>query len=253
AESGDLAAVRTPISGTGTITDTFAILGCLFTPGINPVSLQQQPLNQLQESSSFARILVVVGSAQAVFFALFTGVFGVLSIYEERKQWTLQRMLVSPTNSNTILFGKLLGNLVVVIAQLLVLMVALTTVASIALRTPTLIWGNQIGLLLVTVVVLSLAVSGIGVLIVGLARTPEQVQIVGPIVNMMLGVLGGAFGFGLPDPLPKLSLINWGTDAFATLAAGQSTIGMNLLVLAGQGALFFLIGAWFFRRRMRIG
>ncbi|HRW07843.1 MAG TPA: ABC transporter permease [Caldilineaceae bacterium] len=253
AESGDFATVRLPISGTGTLTDTFALLGCLFSPGINPISLQQQPLDQLQEGTSFARILVVAGSAQAVFFALFTGVFGILSIYEERKQWTLQRMLVSPTNGDTILLGKLLGNLVVVIAQLLVLMAALTIVASIVLGEPTMIWGNQIGLLLLVVVILSLAVSGVGVLIVGVARTPEQVQIVGPIINMMLGVLGGAFGFPLPDPLPRLSLITWATAAFEKLAGGQSTIGINLLVLAAQGVLFFLIGAWFFRRRMRMG
>ncbi len=185
--TGNLGSVSTTLTGTGTLTDTFAILGCLFTPGINPVSLVQQPLDQLQESSTFGRVLVIFGSAQAVFFALFTGVFGILSIYEERKQWTLQRMLASPTSGNTILLGKLLGNLIVVIVQLLVLMVALTVVATIASGTPTMIWGDHFGLLLVTVVLVSLAVSGIGVLIVGVARTPEQVQIVGPLINMMLG------------------------------------------------------------------
>jgi len=252
AEDGNFAAVRTPIGGTGSITDTFAILGCLFTPGINPVTLEQQPLDQLQEGNSFARVLVVAGAGQAVFFALFTGVFGILSIYEERKQWTLQRMLVSPTNSDTILLGKLLGNVIVVIAQLLVLMLALTAVASIVLGEPTFIWGNQIGFLLTVVVILSVAVSGVGVLIVGVARTPEQVQIVGPIVNMMFGVFGGVFGFTLPDPLPNLSLIYWATSAFELLAGGRVAIGLNLVVLAAHGILFYLIGAWFFRRRMQI-
>jgi ABC-type transport system involved in multi-copper enzyme maturation permease subunit len=256
ATTGDFPALSTNLTGTSTgtatITDTFAILGCLFTPGINPVSLVQQPLDQLQEGSTFGRVLVIFGSAQAVFFALFTGVFGILSIYEERKQWTLQRMLASPTGGTTILLGKLLGNLIVVIVQLLVLMVALTVVATIASGTPTLIWGNNLGLLLVVVVLVSLAVSGIGVLIVGLARTPEQVQIFGPMVNMTLGVLGGAFGFSLPEPLPNLSLIYWGTSAFEKLAGGQLDIGVNLLVLAAQGLLFFIAGAWLFRRRLNL-
>ncbi|MCB0187655.1 MAG: ABC transporter permease, partial [Caldilineaceae bacterium] len=140
-----------------------------------------------------------------------------------------------------------------VIAQLLVLMAALTIVASIVLGEPTMIWGHQIGLLLVAIIILSVAGSGIGVLIVGIARTPEQVQIIGPIVNMILGTLGGAFGFRLPDPLPRLSLIYWGTSAFEKLAGGENTIGLNFLVLASQGVIFFLIGAWFFRRRMKIG
>lgn len=256
ANTGDLRAIDLSAFNTGTftgtLTDTFALLGCLFTPGINPVSLAQQPLDTLQEGNNFSRVLVAVGSAQAVFFALFTGVFGILSIYEERKQWTLQRMLASPTGGNTILLGKLLGNLIVVIAQLLILMIALSVIASIVLGEPTSIWGTRFGLLLVVVVSLSLAVSGIGVLIVGLARTPEQVQIIGPIVNTMLGVFGGAFGFPLPDPLPRLSLISWGTDAFGKLAGGQFDIGLNLLVLVGQGLLFFFIGSWFFRRRLNL-
>jgi ABC-type transport system involved in multi-copper enzyme maturation permease subunit len=231
-------------------TDTFAVLGCLFQPGINPIRLEQQPLDKLQAGNRFARVLVAVGSAQAVFFALFTGVFGILSIYEERKQWTLQRMLVSPTGGSTILLGKLLGNLIVVTVQLLVLLLAMTLVASLIVGTPTFIWGTNLPALLTLLLVLALCVSGIGTLIVGLARTPEQVQVIGPMVNMAMGVLGGAFGFSLPVALGQLSLIYWGVDAFSKLAANETGIGLNLLVLVGQGLLFFVAGTWFFRRRL---
>lgn len=244
--------LTTTLLNTSILTDSFSTLGCLFAPGINPISLVQQPLDQLQESDSFARILVIAGSAQAVFFALFTGVFGILSLYDERKGWTLQRMIVSPTGGNTILLGKLFGNLVVVVAQLLLLMLALTTVASIAQGAPVSIWGYNVIAVLAVVVSVSLAVSGLGVLVVGLARSPEQVQIIGPIINMTLGVLGGSFGFGLPQPLPSLSLIYWGTDAFEKLAAGQGAISTNLLVLLAQGLLFFGIGSWFFKRRLNL-
>jgi len=244
--------LTTTLLNTTILTDSVSTLGCLFAPGINPIRLEQQPLDQLQESDSFARILVIAGSAQAVFFALFTGVFGILSLYEERKGWTLQRMIVSPTSGNTILLGKLLGNLVVVVAQLLLLMIALTLVASIAQGAPVSIWGYNGVAVLAVVLSVSLAVSGLGVLVVGLARSPEQVQIIGPIVNMTLGVLGGSFGFGLPQPLPNLSLIYWGTDAFEKLAAGQGSISLNLLVLLAQGLLFFAIGSWFFKRRLNL-
>jgi len=233
-------------------TDTFAVLGCLFQPGINPIQIEQQPLDKLQAGNRFARVLVMIGAAQAVFFALFTGVFGILSIYEERKQWTLQRMLVSPTGGSTIMLGKLLGNLVVVVVQLLVLLLALTVVASLILGTPTFIWGMNVVALVALLLTLALCVSVIGVLIVGLARTPEQVQVIGPMVNMAMGVLGGAFGFSLPAALGQLSLIYWGVDAFSKLAANEAGIGLNLLVLAGQGLLFFLVGTWFFRRRLNL-
>lgn len=233
-------------------TDTFSVLGCLFQPGINPIRLEQQPLDKLQSSNRFSIILVTVGAAQAVFFALFTGVFGILSIYEERKQWTLQRMLVSPTASSTILLGKLVGNLVVVFVQMLVLLLALTVIASLVLGTPTFIWGTNPLAIFGVLLSLALCVSGIGVLIVGLARTPEQVQVIGPMVNMALGVLGGSFGFGVSAALAQFSLIYWGVDAFQKLAASESGIGLNLLVLIGQGLLFFLVGSWFFRRRLNL-
>lgn len=233
-------------------TDTFAVLGCLFQPRINPIRLEQQPLNQLQASNRFAIILVAIGSAQAVFFALFTGVFGILSIYEERKQGTLQRMLVSPTTGSTILLGKLVGNLVVVLVQLLVLLLALTTVASLILGAPTFIWGSNLPALTGLLLALALCVSGIGVLIVGLARTPEQVQVFAPMVNMAMAVLGGAFGFAVPAALARLSLIYWGVDAFQKLAANESGVSLNLLVLMTQGLIFFLIGTWLFRRRLNL-
>ncbi|MEZ4863809.1 MAG: ABC transporter permease [Caldilineaceae bacterium] len=230
--------------------NTFSVLGCLFMPGINPIRAQQQPLDKLQADEPFARILVVVGSAQAVFFALFTGVFGILGIYDERRQGTLQRMLVSPTPKLLILLGKLVGNLLVVAVQLALLMLALTVVASLVLGAPLFIWGNNILAWLAILAALALCTSGVGVFLVGVARTPEQVRLVGPMVNMALGVLGGAFGFQLPEAFSRLSLIYWGVDALERLAGGQGGVGLPLLVLWGEGLVLFLVGAWFFKRRM---
>jgi len=246
AANGDQAANGTANNDIG------AIVTCLFDPNFDPIQVKQQPLNPVQEQSIFQQIMVQIGAAQAVFFALFTGIFGVLSVYEERKNWTLQRLLASPTSRSSILAGKLGGNVAVVWAQLALLMLFLTLITSAIMRSPVNIWGDQWALILLTTVALSLAVSGLGVLVVGLARTPEQVQALGPVIAMFLGALGGAFCFALPDALANLSLITWGVDAFKSLAAGQTDIWFNLAVLFGQGALFFAIGVWLFRRRVEI-
>lgn len=232
--------------------DAVANLSCLFEPDLNAVKAVQQPLDELQTQSRFNRVLVAIGAAQAVFFALFTGVFGVAGLYEERRQWTLQRLLVTPTPRWQVLAGFLTGNLVVVIMQLVLLLLALTVVASIVGGALTFIWGSNVGLLALLVLALALCVSGLGVLVVGIARTPEQVQIFGPMINMTLGALGGAFGFALPAVVAQLSLITWGVDAFSSLAAGDTDIWLNLAVLFGQGVLFFGIGVWLFRRRMSL-
>ena len=196
-------------------------LGCLITPGAGNITVNRKPLDALQQAPTFARIIVPIGASQAVFFALFTGVFGIHSIYEERRQWTLQRLIVSPTPRIYLLAGKLLGNLVGVLLQLLILLAALTVVASIVIGAPTLIWGPNLAAILLVTLALALCVSGLGVFVVGLARTPEQVVLFGPMINIALAVLGGAFGLSLPEQFARISLIYWGVDAFVKLATFQ--------------------------------
>lgn len=225
-------------------------LGCLITPGANNITVAQPPLEPIQEAPRFARTIVPVGASQAVFFALFTGVFGIHSIYEERKYWTLQRLIVSPTPRIFLLAGKLLGNLVTVFLQILILLAALTLIASVVIGQPTLIWGTNFAAIIIVTLALALCVSGLGVFVVGLAKTPEQVNLFGPMINISLAVLGGAFGFALPDQAARFSLIYWGVDAFMQLANAQTDVAVNLLALFGQGILLFLVGAWLFKRRI---
>lgn len=231
---------------------TFAPLACLLTPGAGNVQLKQQPLDVVQTRSTFGILMVVLGGAQAVFFALFTGVFGINSIYEDRRQGTLQRVIASPTPRSFILAGRLLGNLIVVMAQLLILLLALTAITSVVERQLTFIWGTNVPALLLVVFGLSLFTSGLGVLIVGLARTPEQVRLIGPLITTIFGALGGSFAFFLPRGVSQLSPIWWGTEALRKLAAGEFDIGLHVAVLLGVGLLFATVGTFFFRRRMEL-
>jgi ABC-2 type transport system permease protein len=196
--------------------------------------------------------MVALGGSQAVFFALFTGVFGINSIYEDRRQGTLQRVLASPTSSRHVLLGRLLGNLVIVMSQLLILLLAFTTIASIVEGQPTFIWGTNLPALLLIVLGLSLFTTGLGVLIVGLAASSEQVQLIGPLITLVLGALGGIFGTVVPANFGRFSPTWWGIDALGKLASNEIDIGLNLLVLFAVGALFAGLGTFFFRRRMEL-
>ncbi|MEM7126516.1 MAG: ABC transporter permease [Chloroflexota bacterium] len=227
-------------------------LGCLLLPDTGNIQLSRQPLDTVQEGSAFGFIMVILGSAQAIFFALFTGIFGMNSIYEERSNWTLQRLFAAPMPRFYILIGKMLGNIVVVAAQLVVLFIAFTVITSLVEGEPTFIWGTNVPLLALTILAISLFVSGVGVLIVGLAATPEQVQTFGPIVSAGLGALGGSFGFRLPPQVAGISPIWWGSEAVKRLAAGDTNILMPLAILLGSGLLLFAIGSVFFKRRMEL-
>lgn len=224
---------------------------CAFTSALNTVTVQNEPLNAVQQQSGFVQILVQIGSAQAVFFALFTSLFGLLSVYEERKQGTLQRMIVAPMPPSYILVGKILGNFLNVLLQIAILLAAMTAIASFVEGKIQFIWGNPL-LVIILLLVMSLSVSGVGVLIVGIARTQQQAQVVGPLINSGFAILGGAFGFSLPAAIAQFSPIYWGSQGFLTLANGGTDIAPNLLVLVIQGGVMFVIGSWLFNRRSGI-
>ncbi len=228
--------------------DPSKLFVCAFAPGNDLIQLVDEPV-QAAPTNTAGAILVTFGSAQALFFALFTGQFGILSMYEERKDGTLQRILVSPTPRWAILGGKLVGVLVSVLFQLLALAVALTVVGSLIEGHLAFIWGTDLGRLGLTFLAVAVAVSGLGMLLAGVLKGIEQANIVGSVLNIALGVLGGAFGFQLPRSVAQFSLIYWARDAFDTLAAGRGDISLNLLVLFVQGAVMFAIGLFLFSRR----
>jgi ABC-type multidrug transport system permease subunit len=136
------------------------------------------------------------------------------------------------------------------------LFIAFSVVATLMRGEFTLIWGTNLPLVALTILVASLSVAGLGVLLSSLARTPEASNTIGSVINMAMGVLGGAFfnvqAIPLLQPLTAFSLVYWGTDAFTKLSQGFTNIGLNLIILLVQGAVMFLLGLWLFNRRLKV-
>ena len=224
------------------------VLACAFQPGFSAIRINREAI----EADEF-NPLVYIGSAQAAFFALFTAAGGASSILEERRNGTMQRMLVSPTPRSFILLGKLLGVFVMVFVQLTFLFFSFTVVASVLDGELTLIWGDNLPAIVALIVVLSLSAAGVGLINASLSKSPEQVNIVGGVIAMAMGVLGGAFFpvevLGNLEFLTRLSIVRWGSDAFIKLSEGRSDIGTNLLSLLLIGSVLFIASLFFFNRR----
>lgn len=231
--------------------DFNANAACAFTSRFNTLTIEQETIAG-QKSNGALAILVLFGSAQAMFFTLFTGQQGVLSVFEERKQWTLQRLVMSPTPRIYILLGKLVGTFVTCFMQLVALFVFLTIVGSIMSGQVVQMWGDNLLLVVVVIAAAALMSTGLGTFLAGIARTPEQSAIIAQLINLAMAFIGGAFGFQLPETIARFSLIYWGTNAFQKLAANQTDIGLNVVVLLAFGAGLFSIGFWFFNRRLDI-
>ena len=229
------------------------LFACGFSGALTGIKLDSQTVRDDAEPRSVTTsILVQVGSAQAVVFALFAGQFGVLSIIDERRSGTLQRMLVSPTPRNTIIIGKLFATIVIAIVQLGMLLLALTLIASLVEGRLVFIWGENLLAIGAVILALALGVAGLGVLLMALAQTPEQVGPIGAVINIVMGAVGGGFGFPPVAPLSYLSIVYWGTDAFSKLSLGSADIGFNLLALLVFGGLLFGVGLYLFNRRIEI-
>ncbi|MBN2470553.1 MAG: ABC transporter permease [Anaerolineae bacterium] len=237
--------------------DATAVFSCAFSGALNTITIDREQLATADREDGFdyslsTEILVSIGAAQAVLFALFSGQFGVLGILEERKQGTLQRMITTPTSRRAILSGNLLGMLVTIVVQITLLLIALMLVASLIEGRLALIWGTNLPAIALLTLALALSVAGLGVLIVGIARTQEQVSSFGMIFNMLMGIVGGAFGFPAVLPFGYISPIYWGVDGFNKLARGSAAIGLNVVVLLAGGLALFALGSTLFNRRLDV-
>ena len=227
---------------------------CAFDSRLNNVGITSQTV--AGEEQDGVNFLVLFGSAQAAFFALFTASGGASSIMEERRNGTLQRLLVSPTSRMQILLGKLIGTFATVLLQLVFLFIGFTLLNTLLEGEFALIWGENIPAVLALVIALALAASGVGMIAAAVAKTAEQANVIGSVIAMFMGVLGGAF-FQLDaipaiEPITRLSVVFWGSDGFGKLSEGNTDIFVNLAFLTVIGVGLFMISLILFNRRQDI-
>lgn len=226
---------------------------CAFDPSFNTLQIERQ------NNEGFEILftpLAYFSAGQAMFFMLFTAQGGANSILEDRREWFLQRMIVSPTSRLTILLGKFLGTWITCFAQLILLVVGFGIAGTLINGEITFVWGTNFPLILVVMLSASLAASGLGSILAAVAKTPEQSSIVGTTLNIAMGIVGGAFVavFGLPwiRSIQWFSLVYWGADAFTKLSIGDHQVWLNVGILTLQGAVMFLVGLFIFNRRLDI-
>lgn len=227
---------------------------CAFDSGLNTVGIVTQ--TSAGEETEGVNFLVLFGSAQAAFFALFTASGSASDIMEERRNGTLQRLLVSPTSRLQILLGKLVGTFTTVLLQLIFLFIGFTLINTLLEGELSMIWGDNLLAIGALLIVTALGASGVGMMTAAVAKSAEQAGVIGGVVSMFMGVTGGAF-FQLDtipaiEPVTRLSIVFWGSDGFKRLADGNSDITLHLLFLVGIGLALFMISLTLFNRRQDI-
>jgi len=215
------------------------------------VAAAQQPAIALVDTGADLRQLswaTFFSSAMAVLFLFFAVQSGMLSLFEERRQGTLARMLAGPIRPGTILAGKAFGSFVTGVASLVVLIVATTVLLGAD-------WGPPPG---VALIVVSAVISAIGIttLVTSFMKTADGAGAANSAVAMTLGILGGTFSptAQAPEAMQALSLVTphaWFLRGLAEMQGG-GTIADALPAVGVLLATGLVTGAIGFARARRL-
>lgn len=152
------------------------------------------------------------------------------------------------------LLGKLTAFLIVNLTQIAI-MFAVGVFIMPLVGAPKLELGTHPEALLLISLAVSLAATGLGLLITALAKTSEQISGLGTLLVVTMAALGGVLvpRFVMPDFMQTVGLITphaWGLDAYQdVLVRGYDTARIlpEVAALMGFAVVFFGAALWRFK------
>jgi ABC-2 type transport system permease protein len=211
---------------------------------------QAQALSQAENNPTMEDVAV---PGFTVLFVFLTAQTTALSIYTEKKIGSFRRLLAAPISKATMLAGKMLPNLITGILQVAVIFAfGVWGMQILGLKPVSL--GNDILALALTLLLLVLCSTALGLVIAAVARTEGQIGGLSTLLLWGLGFLGGCFMplFLLERFLKQIPMAvphYWAKRALENLLVrglGLGDIGLELAVLSGFTILFIAFGLWKF-------
>jgi ABC-2 type transport system permease protein len=189
---------------------------------------------------------------------LMTSVMSGVSIVWDREFGFLKEVLVSPLSRSGVLAGKAVGAATIAIIQGAIMLV-LAPIVNVPINLGTVLT------LLPLLLILSLALSGLGLLIGARMRSQQGFQIVMQLVIFPMMFLSGIF-FPVSGVatwlgvLSKLNPVTYGIDAIRQIFLGTEVAGVTVfghtmgivdsaIVVAMAGVVFLTIAIWVFNKQ----
>lgn len=213
-----------------------------------PAVVRSQPVTRLANAASLPNGMAQSSPGMLVTFALVFLLNGAGVIILERSQGTLRRLLVMPMGKGVILGGKLVGIFVAGLAQAAILILAGQFLFGVN-------WGQAPAALALMVLATTFAITSLGMMIAGLARTFAQAAALSNILMYSIAAIGGAWWPIEITPawmqqIARLTPTFWamqGYNDIITRGLGLPAVLPETLVLLGFGAIFLAFGVWRFR------
>ena len=215
-----------------------AVQSATETGALSAVGLQETTAARGKDLSE----LSYYSGAMSVMFLMFGSMFGAFSLVRERDNWTLPRMLMTPTSRTEVLGGKMFGVFLVGLAQFMVLF-GFTSALGVK-------WGDPVAIALIALSTIG-AATGLSVFIAAIAKSVRAVSGLAQMLIQFMAAVGGSF---IPvsafpawmQPLHYASVNGWAIDAILSTMRGGGAIAIlpnvaALLLIAGA---FFAVGSW---------
>ncbi|WP_300301517.1 ABC transporter permease [Anaerosolibacter sp.] len=122
----------------------------------------------------------------SMFFVMYTIIFGIGEILDEKKNGTWQRILTLPVSKAEILTGNLLGTFTVGFLQIFILILLGIYVFGVN-------WGANLSATLLVMGVFVLTVTCLGLFLSSIVKTSAQLQTITPLITVCSAMLGGTF------------------------------------------------------------
>jgi len=208
-----------------------------------PLTLQTQVAKQSQSDNNYDQVV----PGYALMFALFAVAAGAGTILDEKEAGTWKRLLVAPVSRWSLLGGKLGAQFVRTVVQLGILFAVGKLFFHIDL-------GSVPGTVLL-ILVTAFATTALGMLLVSVVKTRDQLQPITTLVVLTFSALGGSWFplFLMPtwvQQVSKVTLTSWAMTGFNNLmifGKGFTAVVPSLLALVIYGVVCFLLAIRFFR------
>ncbi|MDD3706105.1 MAG: ABC transporter permease [Clostridiaceae bacterium] len=180
----------------------------------------------------------------SLFFSMYTMVFGIGTILNDRQYKTWQRMLITPVSKASILGGNMVTAYLVGVIQIGILIIGGKYLLGID-------WGNSISGVLTVAGSFVFAVTSMGLMLSGVVKTHAQLSAVTPVVLTSTSMLGGCmWPLEIVNNrallfLAELTPQKWamqGMESIVSKGMGFEAAVYPAIVLMVMGALFFAIG-----------
>ncbi len=185
----------------------------------------------------------------SLYFSMYTMVFGIGTILNDRQYKTWQRMLITPVSRASILGGNMATAYFIGAIQIGILILGGKYLLGID-------WGSSISGVLTVAGSFVFAVTSMGLMLSGVVKTHAQLSAVTPVVLTSTSMLGGCM-WPLDIVNNKVLLLlaeltpqKWamqGMESIVSKGMGFEAAVYPAIVLMAMGVLFFAVGVKFMR------